>query len=125
MKIVKWVVQALLAVAFLGSGAIKLITPYSEMIANPDMGWANDFSATQIKIIAVLEILGAIGVVLPMLVKRFQFLVPMAAIGLGLTMVVAAIVHMGRGEPIVPNIVLFVLAGLTAWWKWGLFKGES
>ncbi len=125
MKIVIWIVQGLLALAFLGSGFLKLTTPYADLAASPGMEWANDFSATQIKIIAILEILGAIGVIVPMFVKRFQLLVPIAAIGLALVMVGAAITHISRGESFVPNIVLFVLAALTAWWRRHLLRGQG
>ena len=124
MKIVVWVLQALLAIAFLGAGMMKLITPYADLAADPNMGWVEGFSATQIKIIGALEVLGGIGLVLPMIVKRFQYLVPSAAIGLALTMVGAAIVHISRGEPVVPNIVLFVLAAAVAWFRKDLFKSK-
>ena len=122
MKIVVWVLQALLAFAFIGAGMMKLMTPYDALLADPNMGWAEDFSATQIKIIAVLEVLGGIGVVLPLLVKRFEFLVPTAAICLALTMIVATIIHVQRGETNVPAIVLMVIALLVAWFRRDLFR---
>lgn len=125
MKIVKWIVQGLLAVAFLGAGFMKLTTPYETLVADPNMGWATDFSATTIKIIGALEVLGAIGLIAPMFVKRFQFLVPVAAICLAIVMVLAAVVHMGRGEPIIPNLVLFALAVLVAYWRGGALRGQA
>jgi uncharacterized membrane protein len=125
MKIVKWVIQGLLALAFLFAGTMKLITPYSELITDPSMGWAQDFSATQIMTIGAVEVLGALGLILPFLLKRWRFLVPLAAIGLALTMVGAAIVHLGRGEPIIPNIGLFVLAAVTAWLRRDLLPGRK
>jgi uncharacterized membrane protein YphA (DoxX/SURF4 family) len=122
MKIVIWIVQILVALAFLSAGLMKLITPYPDLISDPNMAWAGDFSATQIKLIAVLEILGVLGLVLPMIIKKFKALVPIAAFGLALTMVGAIITHIGRDEPIAVNLVLLVLASLTAWWRRGFLK---
>lgn len=122
MKIAIWVVQILTALAFLASGTMKFLTPYAELAANPGMEWVYDFSATQIKIISALEVLGALGVILPMFLKKYQKLVPIAAIGLALIMIGAAITHINRGEPIIANVVLFVLASLTAYGRKDLLK---
>jgi DoxX-like family len=48
-----WVLQWLLAVAFLASGALKLILPKETLAAN--LAWANDFSAGQVKLIGLAE----------------------------------------------------------------------
>ena len=122
MKIVKWIPQILLAIAFLGAGAMKLFTPYEEMIAQEQMAWAKDFSPAIIKIIGVLEVLGALGLILPMVLKKYPFLVPTAAIGLALTMIGAMIVHLNQGEPIWTNLFLLALCGLVVWWRKDLFK---
>lgn len=124
MKIVIWIVQILVALLFLFTGGMKLLTPYAEMIADPNMAWAGDFSSTQIKIIGALEVLGALGLILPMILKKYMVLVPVAAIGLALTMVGAMVTHLVRGEtePAVVNIIILVLAALTAWWRRGYFK---
>ena len=124
MKVVVWIIQVLVALAFLITGAMKLMTPYEEMIANPQMAWANDFSAMQIKLISILEILGALGLIIPMFVGKLKMLVPISAIGLALIMVGAAITHIGREEPVMVPIILFVLAALTAWFRRDLF-GKS
>lgn len=125
MKIVNWIVQVVVAIVFLGTGMIKLITPYGELIMDPNAAWANDFTALQVKLIGGLEILGALGVILPMFLKKFKKLVPLAAVGLALVMVGAAVVHVGRGESIIPNVILFVLAGYTAWARKEYLKGTS
>lgn len=124
MKIVIWIVQILVALLFLFTGGMKLLTPYAEMITDPNMAWVGDFSSTQIKIIGALEVLGALGLLLPMILKKYLMLVPAAAIGLALTMVGAMVTHLVRGETelAVVNIVIFILAALTAWWRRGYFK---
>ena len=122
MKIAIWVVQILTTLAFLAAGTMKFFTPYAELAANPGMEWVNDFSATQIKIISALEILGALGVILPMFLKKYQKFVPIAAIGLALIMIAAATTHINRGEPIIANVMLFFLASLTAYGRKDLLK---
>jgi len=122
MKVIIWIIQALVALVFIGAGLMKLATPYNELIADPNMAWAGDFSSTQIKIIAALEILGAIGLIVPMFIAKFRMLVPISALGLALVMVGAMITHLGRNEPIFMNIVLLALVLLTAWWRRSFLK---
>ncbi|MCF8368484.1 MAG: DoxX family protein [Bacteroidales bacterium] len=100
--------QILLAVIFLLTGGMKLFTPFMGLAEN--MVWVEDFTAFQIKAIGLLEVLGALGLLIPFLLKKYRLFIPLSALGLAFTMVGAAIVHIGRGEPLVPNIVLFILA---------------
>ena len=65
MGIALWVVQVLLAAAFLVSGATKLSQPKEKLLKY--MAWVEDFSQPTVRIISVLEVLGAIGIVLPAL----------------------------------------------------------
>ena len=125
MKILAWIVQILLALAFMASGFMKLITPYGELMAGEGMAWVGDFSAMQIKIIALLEILAVVGLIVPMFLKKFRVAVPLAALGLALIMVGAMVTHIGRGEPIYANIFLLVLAVLTAWLRRSFFKTSA
>ncbi len=119
MNIALWVVQILLAVAFLGSGLMKLTQP-KEKIAT-SMAWAADFSPTAIKLIGLVEILGALGLVLPAVTGIAPILTPLAAVGLALVMVGAAITHARRGETqmIAVNVVLLLLAAFVAWGRFG------
>ncbi len=119
MNIALWVVQILLAVAFLGSGLMKLTQP-KEKIAT-SMAWAADFSPTAIKLIGLVEVLGALGLVLPAVTGIAPILTPLAAVGLALVMVGAAITHARRGETqmIAVNVVLLLLAAFVAWGRFG------
>ena len=125
MKILVWIIQVLVALAFLGAGLMKLFTPYAELLADPNTAWAGDFSATQIKIISLLEVLGALGLIIPMFVAKLKVLVPVAAIGLALTMIGAIITHLGRDESVTINIILFALAAYIAWSRSGFFKSQK
>jgi uncharacterized membrane protein YphA (DoxX/SURF4 family) len=120
MNIVLWVVAGLLAAAFLGAGVMKLTQP-KEKLAASGMAWTEDFSAGAIKGIGALEVLGAIGLILPAALDVLPVLVPLAATGLALTMIGAIVVHARRGEwqAIAPGAVLFVLSAFVAWGRFG------
>jgi len=122
MKIFTWIIQILLAGAFLALGAMKFFMPYADMIADPNMQWTTECSAVQIKIISALEMLGAIVLILPMILKKYRILVPLSAIGLAMTMIGAFMIHISRGEPVITNIVLFVMAVFLTWRRKVFFK---
>ena len=96
MNIILWIIAGLLAVAFLASGAMKLIQPREKLPA--DWGWVEDFSAGSIKAIGALEVLAAVGLILPAALDLAPVLVPLAAVGLVLLMVGAFIVHVRQRE---------------------------
>jgi uncharacterized membrane protein YphA (DoxX/SURF4 family) len=115
MGIALWVVQVLLAAAFLVSGATKLSQPKEKLLEN--WAWVEDFSQRTVRIIGALEVLGAIGIVLPALMGIVPWLTPLAALGLVLTMIGAALTHLRRAEygAIAVNAVLLLLAAFVAY----------
>ena len=120
MNIALWIIAGLLAVAFLASGAIKLTQP-KEKLAASGMGVVEDFSAGTVKAIGALEVLAAVGLILPAALGIVPILVPLAAVGLVLLMVGAMITHLRRHEAqaIVVNLALLALAVLVAWSRFG------
>ncbi|MFG1928055.1 DoxX family protein [Cryptosporangium sp. NPDC048952] len=119
MDIVLWVVAGLVAAAFLFSGAFKLLLTHEKYVAS--QSWAADAPRWAPKAIGVLEVLGAIGVILPAVVDVAPVLVPIAATGLVLVMVGAVVMHVRRREfsASVPSVVLLVLAAMVAWGRFG------
>lgn len=113
MDIALWIVAGLLALAFLGAGAMKLTRP-KEALQSQGQGWVEDFSQAQVRGIGVLEVLGAVGLVLPPLVGVAPVLAPLAAAGLTLLMAGAVATHLRRGETPVPPLVLGLLAAFVA-----------
>lgn len=115
MIVAYFVVAALLALVALGAGLVKLIRPKAKLaeMGGP-MGWVNDFPDWQVKAIGALEVLGALGVILPMALRIAPVLSPIAALGLALVHVGAFIVHVRRGEKPYANMVIFALAGAVA-----------
>ena len=113
MNIVLWIVQILLALAFALAGVMKTTQPMEKLAIN--MGWVKDFAAQIVRLIGVLELLGAVGLILPAVTGIWPWLTPVAAIGLVLTMIGAVMLHIRRGEVsfIAPNIVLLLLAAFV------------
>ena len=120
MNVVLWIVAIVLAVAFLASGLMKLAQPRQKIVES-GMGWAGDFSDGAVKAIGALEVLGALGLILPAVFDVATVLVPIAAVGLALVMAGAAIVHLRRKETqmVVVNVVLILLAVFVAWGRFG------
>jgi uncharacterized membrane protein YphA (DoxX/SURF4 family) len=122
MNVVLWIIAGLLAAAFLGAGLTKLTQPKEKLATN--MGWVEDFSPGTVKLIGALEVLAAIGLVLPAALDVLPVLVPLAAIGLIALMIGAAITHGRRRESpmIVVNLVLLLLAAVVVWGRFGPYS---
>ena len=120
MNLALWIAAALLAVAFLATGLLK-ITRSKEKLAAAGLGWTEDFSPAAITAIGVAEVLGAIGLILPAVLDVAPVLVPVAAVGLALVMVGAITTHARRKETplVVLNVVLLALALFVAWGRFG------
>jgi uncharacterized membrane protein YphA (DoxX/SURF4 family) len=110
MNIALWIVQILLALAFAMAGIMKVTQPIDRLETR--MEWVKDVGPRGVPLIGSLEILGAIGLILPAVTGILPWLTPVAAAGLALTMVGAMITHGRRGEysSIGVNVVLLVLA---------------
>ncbi|GAA3769635.1 DoxX family protein [Plantactinospora mayteni] len=121
MNLALWIVAGLLAVAFLAGGVIKLVLSKERLAAAPGGGWTADFGAGAIKAIGAVEVLAAVGLVLPAVLDIAPVLVPLAASGLVLLMGGAIITHLRRHEhkAIVANLAYLALAGFVAWGRFG------
>jgi uncharacterized membrane protein YphA (DoxX/SURF4 family) len=120
MNLALWTIAIVLAVGFAASGLMKLVRSKEQLVAS-GFGWAQDFSPTTIRLIGIAEVLGAVGLILPAALHIAPILVPLAAVGLALVMVGAAVVHARRKEaPMVAiNVVLLGLAIVVAWGRFG------
>jgi uncharacterized membrane protein len=113
-----WLLQGVLAAAFLMAGLMKMTQPKDKLVSR--LPWVEDFSVGTLRFIGVAEFLGALGLILPAATGILPILTPIAATALAVVMVLAAITHGRRREPsaIAFNAVLFTLLGVVAW---GLF----
>lgn len=121
MNLALWIVAGLLAVVYLVAGAGKLILPKETLAKAPGGGWVNDFSGRSVKGIGVIEVLGAVGLVLPAALGIAPVLVPLAAVGLVTLMGGAVIVRIRRHEtiPMAADLAYLALAGFVAWGRFG------
>jgi len=112
MLVAYWIVAGLAALLFLAAGLLKLVRPKVALPAM-GMGWADDYSTVSVKLIALAEVVGALGLVLPAATGVVPVLSPIAAVCLAVIMVGAVVVHVRRHEPPMAAVLL-VLAGASA-----------
>lgn len=114
MTIALWITAILLTLVYLAAGVMKTLTPREKLVTS--MGWVEDFSVVQVKVIGVLEFLGAFGVILPLATGIAPALTGVAALCLVLIQVIAMVVHVRRSEQnaLATNAVLLVLAAAVA-----------
>jgi uncharacterized membrane protein YphA (DoxX/SURF4 family) len=118
MNIALWIVQTLLALMFLWAGGIKLVLPVEEMTKQMPMpGWF-------LRFIGVAEVLGAIGLILPGLLRIRPGLTPLAAAGLVIIMIGATVLTLMIGDVAMAVIPLMVglLAAFVAYGRWRLSR---
>ena len=119
MNIVLWILQVLLGVVFVLAGVMH---GFRQEQAKQRMVWMQDVSSGVLTFIGTAEILGGIGLVLPALTNIWPVLTPLAAAGLAIIMILAAIFHYRRGETsrIGVNLVLAALAAFVAYGRFVL-----
>ncbi|RXH00267.1 DoxX family protein [Bradyrhizobium zhanjiangense] len=115
LRIGLWVAQVLLAFVFISAGLVKLTTPIPQLAAM--MPWAGQYSETFVRAIALVDLAGGIGILLPALTRILPRLTVLAALGCAVLQVFALFFHISRGEaPIAPlNIVLLALSLFVLW----------
>jgi hypothetical protein len=116
LSIALWIVQWLLAAAFLMAGGMKLLISAAELAKQ------SEISLALVRFIGAAEVAGALGMILPSATRIMPKLTPVAAIGLLIVMVLATALHISRGEisHLPPPLVLGSMAAFVAW---GRFKG--
>jgi uncharacterized membrane protein YphA (DoxX/SURF4 family) len=115
MNIFLWVLQVLLALAFLAHGGMFLFPP-ANMVAVMNAAIHPAFRL----FIGVAEVLAAIGLTLPGATRIQPWLVPSAAAGLMIVMISAVSFHISRGEvsSAITTAILFALVTFVAYMRW-------
>ena len=106
-------IQIGLALIFLYFGLLKLFLPIERI--EKKVSWAHDYSHQRLKLFGLLEILGALGLVIPYYSGVLPILTPIAATALAMVMAGATMVHLRRDEfgMIALNIlIIFLRAGV-------------
>jgi putative oxidoreductase len=117
MHIALWVVQILLTALFLMTGAMKAFMPLHEVAKT--MRWVPDVPVGLVRFIGLAELAGALGLILPSATKIQPKLTPLAAVGLGVVVLLGAILHFTRGEGALTPLN-FILAAMAAFVAWGM-----
>ncbi|WOF22430.1 DoxX family protein [Microbacterium betulae] len=112
MLIAFWIVNVLAALVFIAAGGMKTVRSKEAIVAS-GLTWAEDFSRTAVRLIGVAELLGGLGLVLPVLTGVAPVLTPIAAAGLTVIMIGAVVVHVRRRETPLPAAVLAALAAVS------------
>lgn len=109
-----WVVQGLLAAMFLFAGGMKLVMPVAALTHD-----APHIPGMFFRFIGVLEVLGALGLILPGLLRFRPTLTPLAAAGLVIIMTGAFSVTLTTGQPgsVIP-VVVGILLAIVALGRW-------
>jgi putative oxidoreductase len=115
MNIALWVLQVLLALAFLGHGGLLLFPP-AAIVDQMNASFPRWFQV----FLGVAEVLAAVGLTLPALTRIQPWLVSCAAAGIMIVMVGATIFHLMRGElsSAATTIVLLAMATFVAYGRW-------
>ena len=115
MIVAYFILGSTLAFLALATGLMKIVRPKEKLLTmGKPFSWVEDFTPNQIRVLGAIEVLGAIGVILPMALQVVPFLGPLAALGLAALQAGAFVVHARRGEKPYLNMVIFALAGATA-----------
>lgn len=121
MNTTLWIMQGILALMMLMPGIMKLTSTKEALKekAKGAMDWVDDVSSNNIKLIGVVELLIAIGVIIPLLITALpNWLTPLAAVGAVCTMLGAMALHIKRKDgpkAIGPNILIMAIALFVAY----------
>ena len=115
MNALLWVLQVLLAAAFLAHGLMFLFPP-AEVVEQMDASLPRWFQL----FLGLAEVAAAIGLTLPGITRVMPWLVSWAATGIMIVMVSATIFHIARGEfsSAVITAVLLLMASYVAYMRW-------
>jgi uncharacterized membrane protein YphA (DoxX/SURF4 family) len=115
VNIFLWIVAGLLAAVFLMAGTMKVTRPKEQLL--PMMAWSKTVPDGQLKALGTIEVLGAVGLILPRALNIAPVLTPVAAVGCAIVMTGAVILHATRKEYkeiVFPPLVLLILAVIVA-----------
>ena len=124
ISVVLWIIQILLAALFLFAGVMKLVLS-SEVLATPQPNQIQ-LPVLFLRFIGVCEVLGALGLILPGLLRIKAGLTPLAAAGLLIIMIGAVVISISGGIGMAaPAFVCLLLLAFVAYGRWRLAPHRS
>ena len=121
MNIALWIAQGLLTAMYLMAGVLKT---FQTAKAKEQLPWAKNRSDGFVRFVGISELLGALGLILPLVTGFLPWLTPLAAIGLIIIQLLAIFTeHLPKKEyNVIPvNVVLLALAAFVVFGRWALF----
>jgi uncharacterized membrane protein len=112
MSIALWIVAGFVAAVFLAAGGMKIA--FGDGVVEKNMTSVRGWSSPQVRLLGAVEVLGALGLILPAVSGIATWLVPVSVIGLGILMVGAVAAHVKLKEPVVPPVAVGALALFVA-----------
>jgi hypothetical protein len=121
MNLALWIAAGLLAVVALAGGISKTFVPKEKLAETPGGEWTAHAGVGFVKTLGVLELLAAVGLILPAVVDIAPVLVPVTAVCWVLLMVGAMVTHLRHGSPkfVMLNLIYLALAAFIAWGRFG------
>jgi len=121
MNLSLWIVAGVLAAVALTGGISKTFVPKEKLAATTGGGWTAGASVGFVRTLGVLELLAAVGLILPAVMDIAPVLVPITALCWVVLMVGAMVTHGRRNEAtlVLVNLVYLGLAGYLAWGRLG------
>jgi uncharacterized membrane protein YphA (DoxX/SURF4 family) len=116
MTYLLWIIQILLAALFLFAGGMKLVLPLDKLTGPVNL------PGPLMRFIGLVEVLGALGLILPAALRIKPSLTPLAAAGLVIVMIGAVVITLLGGDPFAAGVSLVVglLAAVVAYGRWRL-----
>jgi hypothetical protein len=121
MDLTLWIAAGLLAAVAMAGGISKTFVPKAKLAAAHGGEWTAGASVGFVKTLGVLELLAAVGLILPAIVDIAPVIVPITAVCWVLLMIGAMITHgrLGQFKLVMLNLVYLALAAFIAWGRFG------
>jgi uncharacterized membrane protein YphA (DoxX/SURF4 family) len=117
MNAVLWTIQGILAGIFAMAGFLKSTQSKDKLLKR--LPWVNHFPLLTVRFIGISELIGAIGIIVPMVTGIMPILSPIAAIGLAAIMIMAAFYHIHKREyrEVLFNVTLFIPLAVIVFYR--------
>jgi hypothetical protein len=121
MDVTLWIFTSLLALVALVGGASKTFVPPAKLASHDGGEWVAAADPRFVKTLGVLELLAAVGLVLPAVLDIARFIVPVTAVCWVLLMIGAMVTHgrLGQTKFVMVNVVYLAIAVFVAWGRFG------
>jgi hypothetical protein len=121
MNLALWIAAWLLAAVALAGGITKTFLPREKLAAHEGGEWTGEAGVGFVKTLGILELLAAVGLILPAVLDIASVMVPVTAVCWVVLMIGAMITHgrFGQFKLVMLNAAYLALAAFVAWGRFG------